>query len=85
MTDAELVRRGLEKIRQAGLKNDWVERQIGLSRGYLSRIQRGVAKPRRPLCCLLYAVGMQADPRGWLRELSGIGLYRPGRPAIAHA
>jgi hypothetical protein len=60
---ATIAQRALDRIDAAGVRQSDVERAIGLSPGYLSKIKRGERAPEPALVAQLAIISMDPDAR----------------------
>lgn len=65
-----IAQRALEKLEQAAVRKSDVERAIGLSAGYLSKIKRGERTPEAMLVTQLAMIAM--DPKTRLSEAQNV-------------
>ena len=65
-----IAQRALEKLEQAAVRQSDVERAIGLSAGYLSKIKRGERTPEAMLVTQLAMIAM--DPKARLSEARNV-------------
>lgn len=54
-----IVRRSLELLAECGISQRRVERALGLSQSYLSRLKRGRGIPKTPVLVLLHMLGQK--------------------------